>query len=99
MLKDNYDERMKQLRTMCEDEGLAEQDVTVTMKFAYQGPKAARPRTMDMKDRVEAALKELDLVYTLIQDPESTFLNPVFVLFLVGPTWAIFEFYEAIGDY
>jgi hypothetical protein len=51
-----------------------------------------------MKDRIEAALKEFGLVYTMVQDPESSFLNPVFVMFLVGPTRTILEFYEAIGD-
>jgi hypothetical protein len=99
MLRDNYDSQMRRLRAMCEAEGLADQDVTLTLKFAYQGQKVARPQTLAMKDRIEAALKEFGLVYTMVQDPESTFLNPVFVMFLVGPTGTVLEFYEAIGDH
>ena len=98
-IKDNYDSQMKRLQVLCEDEVRADQDVTMTLKFAYQGKtKANRAGTLDMKDRIEAALKDFGLVYTMIQDPESSFLNPVFVMFLVGPTRTILSFYEAIGD-
>lgn len=99
VLKDNYSEQMKRLQAMCEDEGLAEQEVTLALTFAYQGLGRARPHTLAMKDRIEAALEEFGLVYTMIQDLESTFSNPIFVLFLVGPTHVILDFYEAVGDY
>jgi len=98
-IKDNYDSQMKRLQVLCEDEAQADQDVTLTLKFAHQGKtKVNRPQTLAMKDRIEAALKGFGLVYTMIEDPESSFLNPVFVMFLVGPTRTILEFYEAIGD-
>jgi len=99
-IKDNYDSQMKRLQVLCEDEDRANQDVTLTMRFAYQGEtKVNRAGTFAMKDRIEAALKESGLVYTMIQDPESSNLNPVFVMFLVGPTRTILDFYEAIGDH
>lgn len=100
VLKDNYDEQMKRLRLLCEAEGLAPggQDVTLTLKFAYQGSKMLRRTgTVFMKDRIEAALREFDLVYTMVQDPESSSLEPVYVVFLTGPTRTILDFYEAIG--
>lgn len=98
-LKDNYGEQMRRLRALCENEGLADDEVTLTLNFAYQGPGVARPRTLAMKDRIEVALKEFGLVYTMMEDPESTFLNPIFTVFLSGPTRTIFEFYEFIGHH
>ncbi len=97
-LKDNYDEQMQRLVAMCDDERLADREVTVTMRFAYMGPGIQRARTIAMRDRVEAALKEFGLTYTLTQDPESPFLSPVFVLFLAGPTRKILGFYQAVGE-
>lgn len=98
-LKDNYGEQMKRLQAICDVEGVGDQEVTLTLNFAYQGPGVARARTMAMKDRIEVALKEFGLVYTMMEDPESTFLNPVFTVFLAGPAKTILEFYEFIGHH
>lgn len=98
-LKDNYDRQMKRLQALCEVEGQADQNVTLTLRFAYQGSKRRRPQTLAMKDRIEAALQEFGLVYTMLQDPESTFTEPVFAMFLVGPRRVVRDFYEAIGDH
>lgn len=98
-LKDNYEEQMKSLRALCEQEELAKREVSISLTFTYQGSEEIRARTLAMKDRIEAALKQFGLVYTMMQDPESSFPRPIFFLFLAGPARTVLSFYEAIGKH
>ncbi len=102
----SYGEQIRLLAAMCEDEGLAEQRVEVIMRFHVEPgfgsmttPGRRRRKTLFLRDRVEAAADALGFDYTLIQDPDSTFWDPVFVFIVAAKTWLLLEFYKALQEH
>lgn len=106
MPQTSYGEQILRLAAMCEDEIQAEQEVQVIMRFHVEpglgrgvAPGWRRRKTLALRDRVEAAAEALGLSYTLLQDLDSTFWNPVFVCIINGKNWLLLEFYKALADH
>ena len=106
MPQTSYREQILLLSAACEDEVQAEQEVQVIMRFHVEpglgrqvAPGWRRRKTLHLKDRVDAAAEALGLSYTLIQDPESTFWDPVFVCIVSAKNWLLLEFYTALADH
>lgn len=106
MPQTSYGEQILRLSAMCENEVQAEEEVQVIMRFHVEpglGRGVAlgwrRRKTLLLKDRVEAAAEALGLSYTLLQDPESTFWNPVFVCVINAKNWLLLEFYKALQEH
>lgn len=103
-LKDNYDEQVQHIQALCNEASLVDIEMGFTLKFAYQpqGPQdpqgpTTRWRTLGLKERIVGALEDLDIVYTLIQDPESSAQAPVYFLMFTAVPPVALAFYQAIG--
>lgn len=100
-----YGEQMRLLADMCDNQGLAEATSHVAMRFHVEPglkmiklPGQRRRKTLLLKERVESAAEALGLAYTLFQDPDSTYWDPVFVCVITAKTWLLLEFYRTLAD-